>query len=105
MTTEPPAYPLSGWGLLRARSAPSAMGHGGGLDLNGYAACCRWLGVSLDTFVGRAHATSATESLAAELTSLLQRHGVPEAYWRGALCELIDCLAARSETKQRVSTR
>lgn len=64
------------------------------IDLDGYAACCRWLGVPLDTFVVGPR-PGGTESPEAELWPTLHRCGVPETYWR-SLTELVRCLATNS---------
>lgn len=61
------------------------------LDLDGYVVCCRWLGVSTEVFI-TGELTAKPENLAAELSTLLHRYGVPAVYWR-SLGELIDRLA------------
>ncbi len=58
----------------------SRMASGHYPDLDGYAICCRWLGVSLDTFTAPQSGVSPDAST--ELVVLLRQLGVPECYWR-----------------------
>lgn len=64
----------------------SRLGDGKGIDLNAYAACCHWLGVSLDVFTTQT--TTSTSSLATELMILMRRYDVPRVLWQ-PLVELI----------------
>ena len=59
-------------------------------ELDGYARCCRWLGVSMDVF--GTQQTQDPPHLGTELVLLLKRAGVPEVYWR-TLCEHVIALA------------
>jgi transcriptional regulator with XRE-family HTH domain len=76
---------------------------GSGPDLNGYVASCRWLGVSLDTFVPDYKPDDPERgTLTGQLIPLFSRFTVPRAYW-AALLELIAELA-RSAQKEGPST-
>ena len=56
------------------------------IETSAYAACCRWMGVSLDTFADPAPTAGA--NLATDLILVFSRHKVPEVYW-GALTSLV----------------
>jgi transcriptional regulator with XRE-family HTH domain len=57
-------------------------------DLDGYVACCQWLGVPMDTFTTQ---PAGDGDLCGEMVALLSRLGVREVYWR-ALGDLIAAL-------------
>ena len=66
-----------------------------GVDLDTYAKCCQWLGVSLDKFVPPPYAApQETPDLTADLITLFARHRVPEVHWT-ALVHLITNLTNR----------
>lgn len=73
----------------------SRMRTGRGLDVDSYAKCCRWLGVSLDTFLTTPRDPESDDhpGLAIELVALLHHYGLPEVYWQ-PLAELVLTLAA-----------
>lgn len=70
------------------------LSHGHKIDIDGYVICCRWLGVSTETFTTDQLAAKP-ETLAGELVALLRRHRVPVVYW-SPLGELIN--AARESS-------
>jgi DNA-binding Xre family transcriptional regulator len=62
-------------------SAFSRLKAGRGIDVDSYAACCRWLGMPMETFTDQQPPDSASHNSAAELIAVFQRISVPEVYW------------------------
>jgi hypothetical protein len=67
-----------------------------GIDLDGYTACCHWLGVSLDTFTTPPPQTGKQSTPGTELIEFLHRLGVPRSYWQ-AITDLITQLAGKDQ--------
>jgi DNA-binding Xre family transcriptional regulator len=64
------------------QSTLTRLKQGKGVDVDTYAALCRWLGMSLDMFVPPSFITAATDAdLGTDLVLLFARHAVPEVYW------------------------
>lgn len=82
-----------------SNSTFTKMRAGNGIGVDGYAECCRWLGVSLDTFLTTPRTPDSEDrpGLAIELVALLHHYGLPEMYWQ-PLAELILTLAACQAT-------
>ncbi|MGH3924040.1 MAG: hypothetical protein ACRDTT_14415, partial [Pseudonocardiaceae bacterium] len=77
----------------------SRLNTGHRIDISGYAGCCRWLDVPLDTFITprtSQHQPPARGDLSAELLALFQDHGIPEVH-RRALHDLVTQLAPAPE--------
>lgn len=72
-----------------------------GPDLQGYAACCNWLGVSLDTFLTaptRPSTRSANQpSLGLDLLRVFNQHRVPYVYLE-PLIALVTTLTPQEDT-------
>jgi len=62
---------------------------GCGPDLDGYAACCEWLGAPMDAFrTAPAPQALVPGGLRMDILAALTQHRVPQVYWR-PLTELI----------------
>lgn len=70
---------------------------GKGIDIHGYAACCRWLGVSLDTFVTPTDQPNLVPGQTTDLLTLLRRRGVPQVYWAPLVAMIQELAKIRPE--------
>lgn len=71
------------------------------LSLTGYALCCRWLGISLDSFAPKREGVSLP--IEQDVLCLLRRHRVPRAY-RPVLVALIMALSGNATPPSRDTT-